>query len=66
MKRNSVYYVMPIGEMWLVRRIGSGRAEAYRTRDDAVACAHRIAKAAGGAAVRVLERSAVGESLHVA
>ena len=57
MKRECVYYVMPMGDVWLVRRIGSHRAEAYPTREDAIVDAQRLAKAAGGAPVRVLERT---------
>ncbi|MBX3214800.1 MAG: DUF2188 domain-containing protein [Labilithrix sp.] len=57
MKRDAVYYVMPMGEIWLLRAIGSS-AEAYPTLDDALAAAERLA--ARGARVRVLSRA--GES----
>jgi hypothetical protein len=53
MQKDSVYYVMPLGEVWLVRRIGS-RAEAYPTREDAIAAAVRLAR---GSHVRVLARA---------
>lgn len=51
MKRDAVYYVMPLGELWLVRAIGSS-AEAYPTFEDALAAAERLV--ARGARVRVL------------
>ena len=54
MKRDAVYYVMPLGEIWLVRAIGSA-AEAYPTLEDALAAAERLA--ARGAYVRVLGRA---------
>lgn len=54
MKRDRVYYVMPMGEVWLVRAIGS-RAEAYPTAEDALAAAARLS--AKGAHIRVLSRS---------
>lgn len=54
MKRDAIYYVMPMGEVWLVRAIGSA-AEAYPTLEDALAAAERLA--ARGAHVRVLSRS---------
>lgn len=54
MKRDAVYYVMPLGEVWLVRAIGSA-AEAYPTFEDALAAADRLA--ARGAHVRVLSRA---------
>lgn len=54
MKRDAVYYVMPMGEIWLVRAIGSA-AEAYPTLEDALAAAERLA--ARGAHVRVLSRA---------
>ncbi|MBX3206096.1 MAG: DUF2188 domain-containing protein [Labilithrix sp.] len=54
MKRDAVYYVMPLGEIWLVRAIGSS-AEAYPTLEDALAAAERLA--ARGARVRVLSRA---------
>ena len=54
MKRDAVYYVMPMGEIWLVRAIGSS-AEAYPTLEDALAAAERLA--ARGAHVRVLSRA---------
>ena len=54
MKRDRVYYVMPMGEMWLIREIGS-RAEAYPTVEDALAAAERLS--ARGAHVRVLSRA---------
>jgi hypothetical protein len=54
MKRDAVYYVMPMGEIWLIRAIGSS-AEAYPTLEDALAAAERLA--ARGAHVRVLSRS---------
>ena len=53
MKRDAVYYVMPMGEIWLVRAIGSS-ADAYPTFEDALAAAERLA--ARGAHVRVLSR----------
>jgi len=58
MKRDAVYYVMPLGEIWLLRAIGSS-AEAYPTFEDALAAAERLA--ARGARVRVLSR---GSSSH--
>jgi hypothetical protein len=54
MRRDAVYYVMPLGEIWLVRAIGSS-AEAYPTLEDALAAAERLA--ARGAHVRVLSRA---------
>lgn len=51
MKRGKVYYVMPLGEVWLVRGAGS-RAEAYPTIEAALAAAERLS--ARGAHVRVL------------
>lgn len=54
MRRDAVYYVMPIGEIWLVRAIGSA-ADAYPTLEDALAAAERLAKR--GACVRVLSRA---------
>lgn len=54
MKRDAVYYVMPLGEIWLLRAIGSS-AEAYPTFEDALAAAERLA--ARGARVRVLSRA---------
>ena len=53
MKRDALYYVMPMGEIWLLRAIGSA-AEAYPTFEDALAAAERLA--ARGARVRVLSR----------
>lgn len=50
-----VFYVLPLGDVWLVRRIGS-RAEAYPTKEDAVAAAWRMATASGSR-VRVLTRT---------
>ena len=58
MKRDAVYYVMPLGEIWLVRAIGSS-AEAYPTFEDALAAADRLA--ARGARVRVLSRASSHE-----
>lgn len=55
MKREKVYYVMPLGEVWLVRAMGS-RAEAYPTIEAALAAAERLS--ARGARVRVLSGSA--------
>jgi hypothetical protein len=54
MKRDRVYYVMPMGEIWLVRAIGSS-AEAYPTQEDALAAAKRLAEK--GAHVRILSRA---------
>ncbi|MDF2695693.1 MAG: hypothetical protein K0S65_4076 [Labilithrix sp.] len=54
MKRNTVYYVMPLGEIWLVRAIGSA-AEAYPTYEDALAAGERLR--ARGACVRILARA---------
>lgn len=54
MKRDTVFYVMPIGEIWVVRAIGSS-AEAYPTEEDALAAAQRLR--ARGARVRVLSRA---------
>jgi hypothetical protein len=54
MKRDAIYYVLPMGEVWLVRAIGSA-AEAYHSLEDALAAAERLA--ARGAHVRVLSRS---------
>ncbi|HVH47809.1 MAG TPA: DUF2188 domain-containing protein [Labilithrix sp.] len=53
MKRDAVYYVMPMGEIWLLRAIGSS-AEAYPTLEDALAAAEKLASR--GARVRVLSR----------
>ena len=53
MKRDAVFYVMPMGEIWLVRAIGS-TAEAYPTKEDALAAAQRLE--ARGARIRVLAR----------
>ncbi len=50
-----IFYVLPLGDVWLVRRIGS-RAEAYPTKEDAVAAAWKLASASGSR-VRVLTRS---------
>jgi hypothetical protein len=63
MKRNAVYYVMPIGEIWILRAIGSV-AEAYPTFEDALAAAERVA--ARGGVVRVLGRAGEGPSLSKA
>ncbi len=60
MKRDAVYYVMPLGEIWLVRAIGSS-AEAYPTFEDALAAAERLA--ARGARVRVLSRASGQEAM---
>lgn len=54
MRRDTVYYVMPVGEIWLVRALGSA-AEAYPTYEDALAAAARLI--ARGACVRVLARA---------
>jgi hypothetical protein len=54
MKRDAIYYVMPLGEHWLVRAIGSS-AEAYTTFEAALAAAENLA--ARGARVRVLGRT---------
>lgn len=51
MKRDSIYYVLPMGEIWLLRAIGSA-AEAYSSLEEALAAAERLA--AKGAHVRVL------------
>jgi hypothetical protein len=51
--RDGMFYVMPLGDIWLVRRIGT-RADAYPTKEDAVAAAHRLA--AGRGHVRVLAK----------
>ena len=61
MKRDTVYYVMPMGEVWLLRAIGS-RAEAYPTIEDALAAAERLS--AKGAQVRVLSKAE--HSIHLA
>jgi len=53
LNRDRLFYVMPLGDIWLVRRIGT-LADAYPTMKDAVAAAHRLA--AGGGQVRVLTR----------
>ena len=63
MKRDAVYYVMPLGEIWLVRAIGSS-AEAYPTLEDALAAAERLA--ARGAHVRVLSRADQFHALELA
>jgi Uncharacterized protein conserved in bacteria (DUF2188) len=60
MKRDAVYYVMPMGDIWLVRAIGSS-ANAYPTLEDALAAAERLA--ARGAHVRVLSRAATSDPL---
>ena len=54
MKRDMVFYVMPIGDIWVVRATGSS-AEAYPTEADALAAAERLT--ARGARVRVLTRA---------
>jgi hypothetical protein len=54
MKRDTVFYVMPMGDIWLLRAIGSA-AEAFPTQEDAIAAAEKLA--ARGARVRVLSRS---------
>jgi Uncharacterized protein conserved in bacteria (DUF2188) len=51
MMRDAVYYVMPVGGVWLVRRIGCS-AEVYPKLEDALAAAERLA--ARGGRVRVL------------
>jgi hypothetical protein len=51
MKRDTVYYVLPMGEVWLLRAIGSA-AESYPSLEQALAAAERLT--AGGAHVRVL------------
>jgi hypothetical protein len=61
MKRDAVYYVMPMGEIWLVRAIGSA-AEAYPTLEAALAAAARLS--ARGAHVRVLSRAASAPELR--
>jgi hypothetical protein len=59
MKRDAIYYVMPMGEIWLVRAIGAS-AQAYPTLEEALGAAEQLA--ARGAHVRVLSR-APGTSL---
>ncbi len=54
MRRNTLYYVMPVGDVWLVRAIGSA-ADVYPTYEDALAAAARLR--ARGACVRVLARA---------
>lgn len=56
MRRDKIFYVMPMGDIWLVRAIGSS-AEAYPTEADALAAAERLASR--GARVRILSRSGV-------
>jgi hypothetical protein len=55
MKRDTVHYVLPLGEVWLVRAIGAP-AEVYPTLEDALAQAERLAMR--GARVRVLSPEA--------
>jgi len=55
MRRDTVYYVMPVGDVWLVRAIGSA-ADVYPTYEDALAAAARLS--ARGACVRILARAA--------
>lgn len=54
MKRDAIFYVMPMGDIWLLRAIGSA-AEAFPTQEDALAAAAKLE--ARGARVRVLSRS---------
>ncbi len=51
MKRDSIYYVLPMGEVWLLRAIGS-TAKSYPTLEEALAAAEQLT--AQGAHVRVL------------
>lgn len=60
MKRDAVYYVIPMGKSWLVRAIGYA-ADSYPTLEDALAAAEGLA--ARGARVRVLARPDVGPSI---
>lgn len=60
MKRDAIYYVMPMGEIWLLRAIGS-TAEAFPTLDDAIAAAEKLA--ARGAHIRVLSRAGRASTL---
>ncbi len=53
MKRDAIFYVMPMGDIWLLRAIGSS-AEAFPTQEDALAAAEKLV--ARGARVRVLSR----------
>lgn len=53
-KRDTVYYVLPVGDVWLVRAIGFA-AESYPSLEDALAAAERLT--ASGACVRVLGTS---------
>jgi hypothetical protein len=55
--RDGLFYVMPLGDIWLVRRIGT-RADAYPTKEDAIAAARRLAPSPGQ--VRVLARPSAG------
>lgn len=56
MERETLYYVMPVDNFWLVRRIGA-RPAMYPNRDDAVAAALNLAATHGRARVRVIEQS---------
>jgi hypothetical protein len=53
MVRETLYYVMPIDDVWLVRRVGS-RADLYPRREDAVAAALRLAATHDRARVKVI------------
>lgn len=53
MKRDAVYYVLPVGKAWLVRAIGSA-GNSYATLEQALAEAERLTSL--GARVRVLSR----------
>ncbi|HVJ95000.1 MAG TPA: DUF2188 domain-containing protein [Labilithrix sp.] len=55
MRRDAIYYVMPVGEVWLVRAIGAS-AQEFPTLEDALTAAEQLA--AKGAQVRVLSRAA--------
>jgi hypothetical protein len=54
MRRDAIYYVMPVGDVWLVRAIGAP-AQVYAKLEDALAVAEGLS--ARGARVRVLARA---------
>lgn len=60
MKRDAIFYVMPMGDIWLLRAIGS-TAEAFPTQEDAIAAAEKLV--ARGARVRVLSRAGIATPL---
>ncbi|MBX3230600.1 MAG: hypothetical protein KIT84_00170 [Labilithrix sp.] len=53
MRRDTLYYVVPVGETWIVRAIGSA-PERFPTLEQALSAAETLT--ARGANVRVLSR----------